>query len=84
MEVGIVLPGEADAPEHLDAFLGAVGVPVEGQRTGSSRSQGGSVTVAGSQRQGASQATAVICSILMAMSANRCLMAWNWPMGRPN
>ena len=32
----------------------------------------------------ASQATAAIWSTRTAMSAARCLTAWNWPMGRPN
>ncbi len=31
-----------------------------------------------------SHASAVTCSTATSMSARRCLMAWNCPMGRPN
>ena len=32
----------------------------------------------------ASQAAAVACSAAVSIQAQRCLTAWNWPMGRPN
>ena len=72
-----MLPGEADAARDLQALLGALGVAVQGEGAGRGRSQGGIVASLGPAATAASQATAVICSTLMAMSANRCLMAWN-------
>ena len=32
----------------------------------------------------ASQAAAAACSAAVSIQAQRCLTAWNWPMGRPN
>ena len=43
MEMGVVLPGEADAAQQLQAVLGAVDVAVEGQGAGGGRSQRGLV-----------------------------------------
>lgn len=41
-------------------------------------------SVPSSASRAASQAAARACSSESRRSAQRCLTAWNWPMGRPN
>ena len=88
VEVGVVLPGEADPSEYLDALLGAVGRRIEGQYTRHLRAQGALVArrraVVSDHAAAASHATAAACSTSTSMSAKACLTAWNCPMGRPN
>ena len=47
-------------------------------------SPAGSVPAGSAQARAASQATAAACSEAVSIHAQRCLTAWNWPIGRPN
>ena len=42
------------------------------------------VPAGSAQACAASQATAAACSDAVSIHAQRCLTAWNWPIGRPN
>ena len=83
-----MLPGEADAAVHLDAVLGAVLRRDRGQRGGDGRGElEGAVFLASrasSMARAASHTAAVARSVSAIISAHLCLMAWNWPIGRPN
>ena len=81
-EVGVVLPGEADAAVHLDAALGAVGEGLGGDGAGDGRGQGDLVVVARPGRRPRPRPGPAPGA--PSMSAQRCLTAWNWPIGRPN
>ena len=90
VDVGVVLPGEADAAVHLDAVLGAVLRGGGRQRRGD---RGGELESAcppwrfsrcSSMARAASHTAAVARSVSAIISAHLCLMAWNWPIGRPN
>ena len=41
-------------------------------------------SAASSSARAASQTAAVARSVVAIISAHLCLMAWNWPIGRPN
>ena len=90
VDVGVVLPGEADAAVHLDAVLGAV-LRGDGRQCGGDR--GGELesgffrdvfAAASSMARAASHTAAVARSVSAIISAHLCLMAWNWPIGLPN
>ena len=78
--MGVVLPGEADAAQHLDAVLGGGGMRLERDRPGGG--QRGIVIAARVAVEGGGgvQATARACSSPTSMSAQRCFTAWNWPI----
>ena len=52
MEMDVVLPGEADPSQQLQALLGAEGVPVEGEGGGGRRGQAGVVRRPGADGHG--------------------------------
>ena len=82
VEVRVVLEGEADAAEHLDAVLGDGHGAVEGHGRGD---VGGEVASSSAGRGApTSHATAATDSVVSSISAQRCLTAWNEPMGAPN
>ena len=88
VDVGVVLPGEADAAVHLDAVLRAVLRGDGGQRGGDRGGELESAVVArrraSSMARAASHTAAVARSVSAIMPAHLCLMAWNWPIGLPN
>ena len=80
-----MFPGEPDAAEQLQAVLGGTDEAVGAQRPGRGpRPARPRPESSASTASAASQATDVICSTRTAMSASRCLTAWNCPIGRPN
>ncbi len=85
IQMRVVLPGDADAAEHLDAVLG-VGLgelDARGRRDGGGDRQlrfVGSVGGAGA----ASAAATATCSERSSISAHMCLTAWKLPIGLPN
>ena len=85
VQVRVVLEGEADAAEHLDAVLGDGHGAVERHRCGDI---GGEVRLlrrwSGRAAAPASHATAATDSVVSSISAHRCLTAWNEPIGAPN
>ena len=92
VQVGLVLPGVADPAEHLDVLVRAPDRGVERHHRGH---RGGELALAGRcvaearrrrpvRRRAASQTAAAACSAAVSIRAQRCLTAWNWPIGRPN
>ena len=83
VDVGVVLPGEADAAVHLDAVLGAALRGGGRQRGGHGRGELESAVVceplsrASSMARAASHTAAVARSVSAIISAHLCLMAWN-------
>ena len=87
VEVGVVLPREADAAEHLDAVLGDVRERIGRDGAGRSRGErhlGGVAVGRPSSASAASHAAPRACSTATSMSAQRCFTPWNCPIGRPN
>ena len=85
VEVGVVLEGEADPAEHLDAGLGDLDRPVEARRCGDVGGEGPLlVVVPGGRATATSHAAAVTDSAVSSISAHRCLTAWKPPIGLPN
>ena len=82
-----MLPGIADAAEDLDALVRAGDRGIERDHGGDA---GGELLLAIGGRAGAalgaaaSQTAAAACSAAISIRAQRCLTAWNWPIGRPN
>ena len=89
VEVRVVLPGEADAAEDLDALLGAVGGGVERDGAGDARAEVRAcrtvvpVAVLAPGRGGVPGHRGALLDGHQHVG-QRCLTAWNWPMGRPN
>ena len=83
VDVGVVLPGEADAAVHLDAVLGAVLRGGGRQRGGDGRGELESGFFragfwrCSSMARAASHTAAVARSVSAIISAHLCLMAWN-------
>ncbi len=86
VQVGVVLPGVADAPEHLDALVRAADGGVHRDQRGHRGGElaAGVARLPACMARAASQAAAAACSAAVSIQAQRCLTAWNWPMGRPN
>ena len=89
VEVGVVLPGEADAAEDLDAVLGALlsGGGRERGHAAATHVRAAASALVGRlvvEARAASHTAARACSIATSMWAHLCLTPWNWPIGRPN
>ena len=84
IQVRVVLPGDADTTEHLNAVLG-VGL---GGLDADCRSDGGGDgklgVIGGRGAWAASAAATDTCSERSSISAHRCLTAWKLPIGLPN
>ena len=85
MDVGVVLPREAHAAQDLNGALGAFDVAIEGDAPRPRWPTAPPVRRHRRRRPGprpmpmrSSAQPARACR------RSRCLMAWNWPMGRPN
>ena len=84
VEVGVVLEGEADPAEHLDAGLRDRDRAVEARPP---RRRARRTRAARRPRvaaRAASQAAAVTDSLVSSISAHRCLIAWKAPIFWPN
>ena len=84
VEVRVVLVGEADAAEHLDAGLGHGHRAVEAGHLGDVGGVGPLVVVARRPAAATSHAAAVTASAVSSISAHRCLTAWKAPIFWPN
>ena len=83
VHVGVVLPGEPDAAEHLHAVLRGLEAGVDGERR---RGRRGERTRSRrrARPRAASHTAARASSVRAAMLAHRCFTPWNCPIGRPN
>ena len=79
----VVLPGEADAAEHLDAVLGRLDRGVERDRAGDRRGERVLVGIAG-RLGGVPRDARSPIRPGSSISAHRCLIAWKLPIGWPN
>ena len=85
VQVRVVLPGDADAAEHLDAVLGVGLGRLDADGRGDARPR----STAGRRRRrrprpSASAAATAACCERSSISAHMCLMAWKLPIGLPN
>ena len=85
VQMRVMLPGAADAAEHLDAVLDVClrggDADARGQRRGDRELV---VIPESAAARAASAAATSACSARHSISAHRCLTAWKLPIGLPN